>query len=160
MPYRDKEKRLQYHRKYNRERISPEYVCWRGIKARCLNPKTESFQKYGAIGITMCDSWKESFEQFFADMGSKPSKRHSIDRIDSTKGYEPGNCRWADPFTQLQNRRNVRRFEFSGELLPIPEIARRLNMKPDTLSNRLRLGWTIEEAVSTPLRVWPSMAHA
>lgn len=84
------------------------YAIWCGIKHRCFNPKAKRYQDYGGRGITMCDRWRDSFEAFLADMGSRPSTDHSVDRINNDKGYEPGNCRWATTREQNRNSRQAR----------------------------------------------------
>nr|WP_321985311.1 hypothetical protein [uncultured Lichenicoccus sp.] len=76
---------------------------WKGMRQRCGNPKSPSFQWYGARGITVCDRWN-SFQAFLEDMGERPEGL-SIDRIDNERGYEPGNCRWADAEAQANNKR-------------------------------------------------------
>lgn len=81
-----------------------EYAIWRGIIARCTNPKNPAFKYYGARGISVCPAWLEAFENFFADMGRRPTGR-SIDRIDNDGNYEPNNCRWATPKEQVANQR-------------------------------------------------------
>jgi hypothetical protein len=85
---------------------TPTYVTWAKIKNRCLNKADRDWPDYGGRGITVCDRWKDSFENFLADVGEKPSAPGlSIDRIDNNRGYEPGNVRWATATQQSNNRR-------------------------------------------------------
>lgn len=82
-----------------------EYKTWLGMKRRCYAVKDIAYANYGGRGITICEEWFHSFEQFYSDMGKKPSEGHSIDRIDGGGNYNKSNCRWADWFTQTANRR-------------------------------------------------------
>lgn len=77
-----------------KHRRTAEYRSWLGMKYRCLNPKSPRYHQYGGRGITVCDRWRDSFGEFYADMGPKPSPNHSLDRIDVDGHYEPSNCRW------------------------------------------------------------------
>jgi hypothetical protein len=96
---------------------TPEYNSWFSIKYRCFNKNSKRYMDYGGRGITMCERWRNSFENFLADMGQKPSPKHSIDRINNDGNYEPSNCRWATPKEQANNRRQPQKMLFDSQTL-------------------------------------------
>jgi hypothetical protein len=85
------------------------YRIWNAMKQRCHNPNQPHYQRYGGVGVAVCDEWRKSFDAFYAYMGDPTTPDHSIDRIDNSRGYEPGNCRWATASEQMKNRRKFRR---------------------------------------------------
>jgi hypothetical protein len=127
---------------------SQEYSIWESMKTRCNNPKSINFSRYGAIGIRVCDRWMK-FESFLDDVGMRPSKSHSLDRIDPFKGYEPGNVRWATEIEQQNNRRNNITIAFGNVVKTASEWAREKGIKRATLLKRIELGWPIERALGT-----------
>jgi len=134
-------------------RHKPEYRNWQGMKARCLNPNDKDYPRYGGRGITVCDQWIASFAAFLADMGPRPSPKHSIDRLDNGGNYEPVNCRWATYRQQNNNRRSSLYLVHHGERMSLEEWARALGMAQTTLWNRLFThNWTVERALSIPVR--------
>lgn len=88
----------------NAAKRHPLYRVYNGMKTRCYNENHEGYYWYGAKGIKVCDRWLQSFWNFVEDMGERP-KGTTLDRIKGNKGYEPGNCRWATPKEQAQNRK-------------------------------------------------------
>lgn len=113
-------KRNTKHGKTN----TSEFNIWNAMKDRCFNTNNHAYKYYGGRGITVCDRWKDSFENFLEDMGERPSKKHSIDRFPNNNGnYEPGNCRWA---TMIQQGRNKRDNRLNEE---IAEQIRNANLK-------------------------------
>lgn len=128
---------------------TPMYRLYTGIKARCYSPSEPAFKHYGGRGIAMCDRWLNSFENFLADMGERPSKKHSIDRIDVNGDYCPENCRWATAREQNRNKRNNVFIEFNGERLCISDWGVRLGITPCVIGQRLARGLSAAEALDT-----------
>lgn len=127
-----------------------EYKTWAGIKQRVTNPNGEHAHYYQDRGIKMCDRWFSSFEKFLEDMGGAPSAAHSIDRIDNNGDYEPSNCRWATHKEQMQNTRATKLITYNGTTYPQEEWGRITGLGGLTILKRLKRGWSIEKALTTP----------
>lgn len=114
---------------------------------RCENPHHVSYPRYGGRGITVCARWRASFADFLADVGRRPSPRHTLDREDNDAGYAPENCRWASPLQQGRNKSNNRVLTFGGLHLTVSEWCRRLDIPKSTILNRLSYGWPVERVL-------------
>ena len=88
-----------------RRRPTSEYMAWVSMKQRCLNPRHRDYVNYGGRGIGVCLEWQTSFEAFFRDVGPRPGRGYSLDRINNDAGYAPGNVRWATASQQNRNQR-------------------------------------------------------
>lgn len=124
---------------------APEYRNWVNMKERCFRPEHISYPNYGGIGIAVCEEWKNSFENFMKDMGKKPTKQHSLDRIDNSKGYSPENCRWATAKEQANNRRSNSKVEFNGEVKNLKQWATLLGTNTTELRRFLNKGFSFED---------------
>lgn len=129
----------------------PEYDVWLGIKKRCSNKTGQNYKYYGGRGITVCDRWLEGFENFYADMGPRPSAKYSIERKNVNLGYEPVNCIWLLTKLQGLNKRNNLVLEYNGERKTITEWAREKGFREGLINERLqKLGWDLGRALNTP----------
>lgn len=127
------------------------YVVWAGMKARCQNPRGDSYHRYGGRGITVCEEWQE-YEPFHAWAIANGYRRGlSLDRIDNDGPYAPENCRWATSRQQAFNTSRNRYLAHEGRRQTVREWANELGMRPTTLLMRLRIGWPVERALTTPV---------
>jgi hypothetical protein len=140
-----------------RKNHSPEYRAWCLMKGRCLSPTNPNFADYGGRGIGVAPRWANSFEAFLADMGRRPTDKHTLDRIDVNGPYAPGNCRWATRQEQSRNRRNVTALIIAGKTRPIWEWAAEANVNVETLRSRLAAG--VSPDVAVRLRRHERVAH-
>ena len=127
-----------------------EYRAWSSIKTRCYNSNVKKNKNYHSNKITVCDKWLNSFEAFIDDMGLAPSKKHSIDRIDNSKGYYPDNCRWVTQDVQTKNRGSFNRLiTYNGKTMVLKDWAKELNLEYSGLRKRLvDKGMSFEDAIN------------
>lgn len=123
----------------------PSYATWNRMMQRCHNENSDDFPQYGASGITVAPEWHDP-AAFIADMGERPEGT-SIDRIDNSQGYRPGNCRWATPVQQANNTRRTRLYEHDGKTLSIRQWERELGINHGTLWARLNKGIPFYSAI-------------
>jgi hypothetical protein len=141
----------------NRQRIhgmygTPTYIIWKNMKQRCRDSQAINYERYGARGISVCERWQNSFQNFYDDMGEVPSSGYSIERIDNEKDYTPENCRWATPKEQARNTRRNRLLTHNGKTLCLAEWAEITGIGSTTIRRRLDYyGWSVEEALTTPV---------
>lgn len=129
---------------------SSEYVCFKNMHGRCYDTKDSSYHRYGGRGIMVCPRWHD-FNAFIEDMGLKPSRRHSLDRIDPNGHYEPSNCRWATSAEQQNNRTNNRLVTWLGITRTLSEWSHSTGIPTHTLGKRLAR-WPLDRAMTHPLR--------
>jgi hypothetical protein len=137
--------RWQIHGQANK---TSEYTAWLNIRERCHNPNHPSYHTYGAKGIKVCDRWFSSFENFYADMGSKRSAELTIERIDNSKGYEPVNCEWADRKVQSRNTSRNNMVTYKGSEMCLLDACQMANVNRTTIQSRMRKGMSFDAAVS------------
>lgn len=139
---------------------TPLHYLWLGINNRCSNPNFKQFKDYGGRGIQVCDEWKKDFVAFRDWCLSNGYKKGlSIDRIDNDKGYSPDNCRFVDRITQNNNKRSNHKISVDGESKTLAQWAREFGIKESVIRNRLKRGWSEEDAVKIPLRAY-SRTHS
>lgn len=137
----------------HRGRVTVEYRLWLSMRSRCRNPANHSYPDYGGRGIEVCERW-DDFANFLADMGPRPSPKHSIERAANDGPYEPGNCRWATKTEQANNTRRNRNLAHAGQVHTIAEWARLTGIPQSAIRQRLRvLGWSVERALTEPVAV-------
>lgn len=124
------------------------YLAWLSMRWRCTNRNRRDYVRYGGRGIKVCDRWSH-FANFMADMGLRPEGMQ-LDRVNNDGNYEPSNCRWATPKQQARNRSNNNPITFNGETKTRAEWCEQLGLTKHAIRHRLRKGWCIEEAVTTP----------
>ena len=128
---------------------TPEYQAWIEMKQRCFNSNHKSYSDYGGRGIKICDRWLNSSENFLADMGSRPTAKHSLDRINNDADYSSKNCRWATSTEQNNNKRTNRLITIGNKTYTIAQWTKEMGFNERVIWNRLNLGWSDFDAVMT-----------
>ena len=131
--------------------ITPEHKAWKNMKQRCLNPNNKRYSDYGGRGITICDRWL-NLDNFLADMGSRPTAKHSLDRIDNDGDYQKDNCKWSTRVEQENNKRSNRLITIGCVALTIAQWEKKMGFNKNIILDRLRAGWSEFAAVMTPVR--------
>jgi hypothetical protein len=127
------------------------YRIWWAMRTRCFNRHDDNYTNYGARGVTVCERWLK-FMNFYEDMGDPPTAKHTLDRYPNCNGnYEPSNCRWATPEQQANNRRSNLVVEYQGRTMTASQWDRECGFPRSTMCLRLRNGWSVEEAINTPM---------
>lgn len=147
---------IHWNKKYKNFRFENEsdkrmYRIWNDLKRRCTDTKRKDYKRYGGIGISVCDEWADF--QCFLDWAKQNgyADNLTIDRIDRFGNYEPSNCRWVDAYTQANNRSNNHWITFRGETLTMMQWSNKIGLSYSALRDRLKRGWSIERALTTPL---------
>ena len=143
---RGKQSGIKKHTTHGASKTS-EYRTWLSIRNRCK----KNFTYYGTKGITVCEEWANSFEAFIKDVGPKPSKLHTLDRKDSSLGYNADNCRWATTSEQNNNLSSNKLIEFDGKIKTLAAWAKEYGLKPGTVNYRLISGMSVDLALTKPV---------
>lgn len=122
------------------------YRSWKDARARCRNPNNSDYHRYGARGISFCNEW-DDFAKFFEDMGRRPFGL-SLERVNRDGNYEPGNCEWADKYTQANNRCNNHPITAWGRTQNLQAWCDEVGMDPSRVRYRLKVGYTPEKALT------------
>jgi hypothetical protein len=125
------------------------YSIWQGMKKRCYVISDKDYHNYGGRGIKICDKWLNDFEAFQKwSLNHGYSNELTIDRINVNGNYEPCNCRWADLLEQNNNKRSNKLLTVANKTMTLSMWARERDLKPKTVIGRLKLGWSVVEALN------------
>jgi hypothetical protein len=136
---------------FRKARWVPGYKSWSAMVQRCTNPRSDHWKYYGARGISVCFRWRSS-ANFLADMGPMPAPGMTIERIDVNGNYEPGNCRWATKEEQRRNMRCSVYVQYRERRMLLMDVIRELGLSSDVVRARLKIGWSLDDALSVPVR--------
>ena len=134
--------------KYHGITKHPYYETWRNMKQRCSNKNRKDYKNYGGKGVKVCNKWKNDFQQFCLDMGTRPDG-YLLDRIDYNGNYEPKNCRWVSVAKSSRNKSTNNWIDFNGTTNTIGDWSKKLGGHKSLIRTRLKQGWSIEKAITT-----------
>lgn len=144
--------RMKIVQKTHGKTLTSEYNSWCSMKKRCLRKNHKSYKHYGGRGIEICDDWINSFEAFLNDMGLKPGKSYSLDRVNNNLGYYKENCRWATKKEQCRNVRTNVLVTYNGETKCLSEWAEFLGISRARLNYRIfEAKWELSKAMTYDL---------
>lgn len=137
----------------------PEYRSWKHMRERCENKNNHKFRDYGGRGIKVCQRWKK-FRSFLEDMGPRPSPNHSIERKNVNGDYTPKNCVWATRREQARNQRRSVFVIWEGKKILLVELMEKLGLDRQRVYGRLKMGWSIEDAITIPIKKYKTKEHS
>lgn len=127
------------------------FSIWQGMKKRCNNSNNQAYKYYGARGIHVCGEWINDFSKFYNwSISNGYSDNLTLERIDVNGNYEPKNCKWIPFEDQARNRRDTTHITINGETKRMSEWAKESPVTTTTIYQRIKDGWTIEDAILTP----------
>ena len=143
--------RLEHGASLRDSRLFPTFITWQSMLWRCYNKERKDYPRYGGRGISVCEDWKSSFENFLKYMGKKP-KGMSLGRIDNEDSYKPSNCRWETTQQQARNKSSNRLLNFKGQDRTLVECSELTGIKRSTISQRIEAGWSVSDALTKQVR--------
>lgn len=129
---------------------TPEYKTWTRMLTRCFNKRNRGYRYYGSRGITISPRWLR-FENFYRDMGPRPSAQYSIERKDNAGNYCKQNCKWATKKEQMRNRTITHFVKYKGRQMSLAGLCEAFHLNYNRVKRRLQLGWAVKDAVECPL---------
>ncbi|HDR9048744.1 hypothetical protein ACSC95_19115 [Burkholderia vietnamiensis] len=135
------------HGHTRKNQFNRTYSVYRDMRTRCENPNYREFRLYGGRGIAVCERWRESYENFLADMGERPAGM-TLERDRVNESYSPENCRWATPAEQAINKRNNVFIEYQGRRMTVSQWAAELGLDAKRLYYRVKQGWPPEKILA------------
>jgi hypothetical protein len=148
--YQREKTKIQVQEWHRRHRLNG---LWYAMMQRCYS-KCKAYPNYGGRGIIVCERWRNpenGLHNFINDMGPRPAKGLTVERIDNDGPYSPENCRWATWHEQAQNTRNCHYIQYHGNRMTLIEWSRKVGIGRQTLLARIRLGWSLEDVFSIPI---------